>query len=92
MNNTTDTITIPADIAKALGDRSRQDLERAAKIASDLRKEANECRKRANSSKIPVYAADMVKSAESLDHKADRWDAEFNALERICIALTRAGA
>jgi len=92
MNKNTETTTIPADIAKLIAERMRADLDQAAKTASDYRTKAHNARKSGEKTRISEYAVDCFKHAEHLDSKADRWDAEFNALERICVALTRAGA
>ena len=86
-----DTITIPADIAKALADRAREDIEFAAEKHADCVTKAHELRQRGNKEESPEVAAVYYAEAEKMDAKAERHDAEFKALERICIALTKAG-
>ena len=92
MSNTTDTITIPADIAKLIAERMRADLDQAAEKVVDYRARAHSVREHGKDQPNAECAAVFFAEADKLDSKADRWDSEFNALERICVALTRAGA
>ena len=85
------TTIIPTHTAKFIAERMRQDLEHAAEKASDYRMKAHAARKNGMMSKICEYAADCLATADRFDAKADRWDAEFKALETICRELTKAG-
>lgn len=86
------TVTLPADIAQLIGERMRADIEYAAEQAADYRTKAHGVRKSGNNQPNAECAAVFYAEADKLDRKADRWDAEFKTLERVCIALTRAGA
>lgn len=84
------TVTIPADIAKALADRAREDLEHAAEKHADCVTKAHELRQRGNREESAEVAAVYYAEADRMDSRADRHDAEFKSLERICRALTAA--
>ena len=86
------TITIPSDIAKAIAERMRQDLEHAAEKAADYRIKASNLTTAGRKQKTPEARAVFFDEAEEQIMKAKRWDADFKELETICIALTRAGA
>lgn len=85
------TITIPTDIAKALAERAREDLEHAAEKHADYVTKAHELRQRGNKEESAEAAAVYYAEAERMDAKAERHETEFIDLERICIALTKAG-
>lgn len=90
MHHAMNTTTIPTDIARILAERARQDLERAAEKAADYRNKANKLRWFGNNEDAPLAAVYYAK-ANSMDLKAERFDAEFRQLESVCIALTKAG-
>ena len=85
------TTNIPTHTAKYIAERMRQDLEHAAEKAADYRFKANSIRKQANEESFIPKAAILLEHADLNDAKADRWDAEFKVLEKICITLTNAG-
>ena len=85
------TTNIPTHTAKYIAERMRQDLEHAAEKAADYRFKANSIRKQANEESFVAKAAILLEHADLNDAKADRWDAEFKVLEKICITLTNAG-
>ena len=90
--NTIHTITLPADIAKAIAERMRQDLEHAAEKAADYRIKASNLNSAGMKQESDEASAVFFAEALTQDIKAERWDAQFKELEAICIALTRAGA
>lgn len=85
------TTAIPTHTAKFIAERMRQDLEHAAEKAADYRTKAHTVRSHGNNQPTPEGAAVFYFEADKLDGKADRQDAEFSELERICTYLTRAG-
>ena len=85
------TTTIPTVIAKAIAERAREDLEYAAEKHADCVTKAHELRQRGNKEESAEAAAVYYSEAEKMDAKAERHDTEFKNLERICIALTKAG-
>jgi hypothetical protein len=89
--NTTETATIPAEIAKELAKQSRKDLEFAAKKHTDCLAKADQLIKSGDNEETAECAAVFYAQAERMVAKANRHDAEFKRLERICIALTDAG-
>ena len=84
-------ISINRDIAKALAERARADLDYAAEQHADYLTKAHVIRNKGRNQPTPETAAVYYAEADKLDSKVARWDAEFKALERICVALTRAG-
>ena len=93
MNKTNKTITLPYDIAKALAERARQDLEYAAEQHADCVSKAHISRKNAEAATNGSEYADLcLKDADNYDAQAAYWDAQFKTLERICVAVTKAGA
>jgi hypothetical protein len=88
--STRNTVTIPTDIATILAERAREDLEHAAEKHADCVTKAHELRQRGNREESPEVAAVYYAEADHMDSRAERHDAEFKSLERICRALTAA--
>ena len=82
---------IPTDIARLLAERAREDLEHAAEKHADCVTKAHELRKRGDKEDSAEVAAVYYIEADKMDAKAERITAEFKTLERICVALTKAG-
>jgi hypothetical protein len=86
------TITLSLDIAEAIAERMREDIEHAAEKAADYRIKASNLTTEGRKQESPEAYAVFLARAEEQERKAKRWDADFKSLERICIALTDAGA
>lgn len=84
-------LTLTADIAEAIAERMRQDLEHAAEKSADYHIKASNLRVAGMKLESVEATAVYLAKAEESTRKGNRWDAEFKNLERICIALTRAG-
>jgi hypothetical protein len=92
MTTDNETITLSLDIAKAIAERMREEIEHAAEKAADYRIMASNLTIAGLKQESAEACAVFLARAEENERKAKRWDADFKSLERICIALTDAGA